>query len=407
MTKLQINIDRLKHNLLEVGQIANSGEKGYTRLAYSKEEKAAIEWLKQKLANLSLSVKQDRLGNTFGRLGDVDQPAICFGSHLDTVPEGGLYDGALGVIMGLECLQTLIESGYKPEIPLELITFVGEEANPLGGTFGSRAIAGLIKHSNKFEKKLQSLNFTWDDVVSVLKKPTDYLCYLELHIEQGALLETHDKKVGIVTSIAGILRLSIRVAGKASHSGTTPMNMRKDALLDAAKLIQTVNSMAIDAGGDIVATVGEITASPNLANVVPGQAELMIEIRGSNWDEMKTVEGKIRKWMLENIDAKVSIAVEKQPNALTESIQKSIEEVCKSRNTSYKYMFSGANHDANSLTSITDVGMIFVPSETGLSHHPDEFTSWSDIEIGANVMLETLLKLSKKYEKVNMAVEKS
>ncbi|MGW6301773.1 M20 family metallo-hydrolase [Peribacillus butanolivorans] len=397
MTKLQINIDRLKHNLLEVGQIANSGEKGYTRLAYSKEEKAAIEWLKQKLANLSLSVKQDRLGNTFGRLGDVDQPAICFGSHLDTVPEGGLYDGALGVIMGLECLQTLIESGYKPEIPLELITFVGEEANPLGGTFGSRSIAGLIKHSNKFEKKLQSLNFTWDDVVSVLKKPTDYLCYLELHIEQGALLETNDKKVGIVTSIAGILRLSIRVDGKASHSGTTPMNMRKDALLDAAKLIQAVNSIAIDAGGDIVATVGEITASPNLANVVPGQAELMIEIRGSNWGEMKTVEEKIRKWMLENIDAEVSIAVEKQPNALTESIQKCIEEVCKTRNTSYKYMFSGANHDANSLTSITDVGMIFVPSKAGLSHHPDEFTSWLDIEIGANVMLKTILSLCRKY----------
>ncbi|MFE0506533.1 allantoate amidohydrolase [Peribacillus butanolivorans] len=397
MTKLQINIDRLKHNLLEVGQIANSGEKGYTRLAYSKEEKAAIEWLKQKMINLSLSVKQDRLGNTFGRLGDVDQPAICFGSHLDTVPEGGLYDGALGVIVGLECIQTLIESGYNPEIPLELAAFVGEEANPLGGTFGSRAVAGLVKHSNKFEKKLQSLNFTWHDVVSVRKKPTDYHCYLELHIEQGALLETIDKKVGIVTSIAGILRLSVRVNGKASHSGTTPMKMRKDALLDAAKLIQTVNSIAIDEGGNIVATVGEITASPNLANVVPGQVELMIEIRGSNWEEMKTVEEKIRKWMLENIDAEVAIAVEKQPNALTESIQKCIEEVCKTRNTSYKYMFSGANHDANSLTSITDVGMIFVPSKAGLSHHPDEFTSWLDIEIGANVMLKTILSLCRKY----------
>ncbi|MFE4896031.1 Zn-dependent hydrolase [Peribacillus butanolivorans] len=397
MTKLQINIDRLKHNLLEVGQIANSGEKGYTRLAYSKEEKAAIEWLKQKMINLSLSVKQDRLGNTFGRLGDVDQPAICFGSHLDTVPEGGLYDGALGVIVGLECIQTLIESGYNPEIPLELAAFVGEEANPLGGTFGSRAVAGLVKHSNKFEKKLQSLNFTWHDVVSVRKKTTDYHCYLELHIEQGALLETIDKKVGIVTSIAGILRLSVRVNGKASHSGTTPMKMRKDALLDAAKLIQTVNSIAIDEGGNIVATVGEITASPNLANVVPGQVELMIEIRGSNLEEMKTVEEKIRKWMLENIDAEVAIAVEKQPNALTESIQKCIEEVCKTRNTSYKYMFSGANHDANSLTSITDVGMIFVPSKAGLSHHPDEFTSWLDIEIGANVMLKTILSLCRKY----------
>ncbi|WP_103106943.1 Zn-dependent hydrolase [Brevibacillus reuszeri] len=400
MKTTRINLERLKKNLLEVGAVANAGHKGYTRLAYSPEEKQALDWLQEKMKALSLTVSQDRLGNVTGRWGEADKPAIAFGSHLDTVPNGGLYDGALGVIVGLECLETMKEAGVLPEVPLELTAFVGEEANLLGGTFGSRAIAGLVERSEDFENKLRQLDFTWEDVQASKRSKDDYHCYLELHIEQGALLETNQKQIGIVTAIAGILRLAVQVAGRASHSGTTPMHLRQDALLDASRLIQEVNRLAVAANSDIVATVGEISISPNLANVVPGQADLMIEIRGSSWAEMKGIEEQIRTWAHDNIDASISVAVEKQPMSLPASIQACIDEACQKQDRSYQYMFSGANHDANSMTALADVGMIFVPSKDGVSHHPDEYTSWDDIEAGANVMLETLQLLIEKYRQV-------
>jgi hydantoinase/carbamoylase family amidase len=400
MRPLQVNIERLKRNLLELGSIANLGEKGYTRPAFSMAEKQALDWLQGKLDHLPLVVSQDRLGNVYGKWGEKEEASVLVGSHLDTVPEGGLFDGALGVVVGLECLQTLVENGYEPETPLELVAFVGEEANPLGGTFGSRAVAGLIPHSEGFEKKLAQFDFTWEDCLSVRRSSNDFRCFLELHIEQGAVLETKERKIGIVTSVAGILRLFVTVHGRASHSGTTPMHLRQDALLDASLLIQAVNKFAVSAKSDIVATVGEFAISPNLANVVPGEAELMIEIRGSDWNEMKGIEESIRNWTRETIKADISVVVEKHPNSLSTSIQKSIEKVCNDKNVPYHYMFSGANHDANSLTALTDVGMIFFPSKDGISHHPDEFTSWEDIEIGANVMLQTIQELSKIYTKV-------
>ncbi|MFF2450550.1 Zn-dependent hydrolase [Neobacillus sp. NPDC058068] len=400
MKPLQINMERLKRNLLEVGSVANLGDKGYTRPAFSIAEKQALDWLKGKLSKLPLAVSQDKLGNVYGKWGDTEEAAVSFGSHLDTVPEGGLYDGALGVIVGLECLQTLVEHGFEPETPLELVAFVGEEANPLGGTFGSRAVAGLIAQSEEFNKKLNQFDFTWNDYLSVRRSSNNFRCFLELHIEQGSVLETAERKIGIVTSIAGILRLFVTIHGRASHSGTTPMYLRQDALLDASKLIQEVNKLAVGAESDIVATVGEIGISPNLANVVPGEAELMIEIRGSQWNEMKGIEESIRKWASEHIHADISVVVEKHPNSLSPPIQKRIEKVCNDGNVPYQYMLSGANHDANSLTALTDVGMIFVPSKEGISHHPDEFTSWEDIEIGANVMLQTIQELSKMYAEV-------
>lgn len=398
MGQMKINLERVKNNLLAVGAVANAGERGYTRVAYSPEENKALDWLKTKLTDQSLTVMQDRVGNVFGRWGESGKPAISFGSHLDTVPEGGLYDGALGVIVGLECLETLHENGLEPEVPLELIAFVGEEANVLGGTFGSRAVAGLVKQSEDFDRKLTELDFSWDDVQAVKRGKEDYHCYVELHIEQGALLETNEKKIGIVTAIAGILRLSVKVVGRASHSGTTPMHLRKDALLDASRLIQEVNRLAVAAQSDIVATVGEIAISPNLANVVPGQADLMIEIRGSSWEEMKSIEEQIRRWASANIEAQIDIAVEKHPQSLPQSIQACIDRASQMQGESYQYMFSGANHDANSMTALTDVGMIFVPSKDGISHHPEEYTSWEDIEAGANVMLETLQLLIAKYK---------
>lgn len=211
MGQLKIKRTTVTSNLISLGKIANAGTKGFTRLAYSAEEKAAAEWLKQKLASLPVTVTQDRVGNVSAKWGDREQPAIAFGSHLDTVPEG-LFDGALGVVIGLECLETLIEAGYSPVVPLELIGFIGEEANALGGTFGSRAMAGLLPDSAAFTQQLQQRGFSRDDV-AVTRSPGEFHAFLEIHIEQGPVLEAAKRSIGIVTAIAGILPLSRRESG--------------------------------------------------------------------------------------------------------------------------------------------------------------------------------------------------
>lgn len=391
---LKINIERLRKNLLEVGDSFNSGSKGYNRLAFSPEEKAALEWLKQKLQKLNISVEQDSIGNVFGKFGDQTKASIAFGSHLDTVIEGGLYDGALGVVVGLECLETLSENGYAPIIPLELIAFVAEEANPLGGTFGSRAVTGMLTHNDVLNEKLESISLTRESCEAARKTSESFESFLELHIEQGSVLEDTPSQIGIVHSIAGILRLGVKIQGSARHAGTTPMIKRKDALVDASKLIHFLNGTVTKFDEQMVVTVGELNVYPNLASVVPGEVHLVIEIRGSDWSKMKAFELAIRTWLNAEVVATIEIDIEKYPNDMDKDIQKVIEEACIEQNVSYVSMVSGANHDSKSMATLTKAGMLFIPSKDGISHHPDEFSSWKDIEIGANVMLQTLIYLS-------------
>ncbi|MEH7415761.1 Zn-dependent hydrolase [Neobacillus drentensis] len=397
MKQLKINVNRVKKHFEELAKI-NSGRKGYTRCAYSKEEKEAKHWLVDQMNRLDIPVKLDSVQNVISRMGPAKGPAIAFGSHLDTVIEGGLYDGALGVIAGLEMMEILKEQNIQLPVPIELICFTGEEANPLGGTFGSRAMAGLIDYTPEYEKKLNDLGFNWEDILQAKREKSDFLSFLELHIEQGQVLEAHEQSIGIVTSIAGMIRFQVRVIGKASHSGTTPMNMRNDALLKSAGLIQAVHDIAKEYGETIVATVGEFSIFPNMANVVPGEATLLIEVRGSKREQMKEVEEKINEWIHRNLeDTEITPIVEKVPNVMSKSIQDEIEHACIDLGMSYQHMLSGANHDTNSMTHLTETGMIFVPSENGISHHPDEFTSWKEIEDGINVMLQTVYRLSNQY----------
>lgn len=397
MNTLTINMDRVKKHFDHLSKF-NSGNKGYTRTAYAKEELEAKNWLIAQLHRLEIPVTVDSAKNVIGRLGSQYGPAIAFGSHLDTVIEGGLYDGALGVIAGLEIMEVVKEQNIPLPIPFELICFTGEEANPLGGTFGSRAKAGLIEYSPDYEKKLERLEFSWSDVSKAKQEKEDYVSFLELHIEQGEVLETNNQRIGIVTSIAGMIRFEVKVIGRASHSGTTPMHLRNDALLQASQLVQVVNEIARDYGENIVATIGEMSIFPNLANVVPGEATLLIEVRGSKWEQMKEVEEKIKEWIASHLkQTEISTVVEKRPNKMAPTVQEEIEKACQEQGISYRYMLSGANHDANSMSHLTDTGMIFVPSKNGISHHPEEYTSWEEIEDGINVMLQTVLHLANKY----------
>lgn len=391
-----ICIERIQADLEDMAQSFNSNAKGYNRLAFSKEENGALEWLQKKLEELNVTVTQDAVGNVFGRIGPTDKPAIAIGSHLDTVIHGGLYDGALGVVAGLEVLRVIQEKNIEIGLPVELIAFRAEEANPLGGTFGSRALVGQLDVNSEIEEKLKLVGLTKEDCQSALQNRPLYKRFIELHIEQGAVLEENQQKIGIATGIAGILRVEAIFKGEARHAGTTPMCQRKDALVHAAKFILHAEGTVVDFDPQMVVTIGELDLQPNLASVVPDFVKLTIEIRAMDWEKMIEFQKSLQQFAYSNnFNVSFRTTVEKKPNDLDKQIQEQIEKVCIENRISYRYMMSGANHDCKSMSSIVPAALIFIPSKDGISHHPAEFSSWGDIEIGAQVYLETVLKLSK------------
>lgn len=391
-----ICIERVQADLEEMAQSFNSDSNGYNRLAFSKEEDGALEWLRKKLEELNITVTQDPIGNVFGRIGPTNKPAIALGSHLDTVIHGGLYDGALGVVVGLEVLRVIQEKNIQIESPVELIAFRAEEANPLGGTFGSRALVGQLNINAEIEEKLRLVGLTKEDCLSSLQNRNLYKQFIELHIEQGAVLEENLQKIGIATGIAGILRVEAIFKGEARHAGTTPMAQRKDALVHAANFILHAERTVANYDPQMVVTIGELELQPNLASVVPDLVKLTIEIRAMDWAKMIEFQKGLQQFAYDNgFNVSFSTTVEKKPNDLDKRIQEQIEKVCIENHIPYRYMMSGANHDCKSMSSIVPSALIFIPSKDGISHHPDEFSSWEDIKIGAQVYLETVLQLSK------------
>lgn len=386
---MTIDIDRIKENLEYVGNTFNSGTEGYNRLAFSKEEKGAIDWLADELTDYGIDVRRDAIGNLFARVGPFNKPVYAFGSHLDTVKNGGLYDGALGVMVALECLIQLKENNIE-NAAYELVCLVGEEGNPLGGTFGSRVITGQFDLNEPNDETLKEAGLTREQIKKSLNTIDDYAGFIELHIEQGSVLENNDNKTGVVTSIAGIVRHHITVKGEAGHSGTMPMVYRKDALVMASEIVQHINTEVRKLDDGTVATVGQLEVKPNAATIIPGEVEMTFETRSGNKDRLDTFPEEILSWIKENYDVEVVPGVVKPTNAMTDKIIEAIEKSGKKLNLPTMRIMSGANHDTNTLAPFMDVGMIFVPSIDGISHNPAEKSNWEYIDNAAEIMLETL-----------------
>lgn len=391
---MSININRIKENLEYVGNTFNSGSEGYNRLAFSKEEKDAINWLEEELKNNGISVRRDSIGNLFARIGPEDKPVYAFGSHLDTVKNGGLYDGALGVMAALECLLQLKEQNSQ-NTAYELVCLVGEEGNPLGGTFGSRVITGQVNSDDLEDDILKAADLTKEQIKDASNTIQDYAGFIELHIEQGTVLENNGNKTGVVTNIAGIVRNHITVLGEAGHSGTMPMEYRKDALVMASEIVQHINSEVRNLDDGTVATVGQLEVRPNAATIIPGEVEMTFEVRSGNKGRLETFPEEVLSWIKENYDVKIKSGVTKPTNAMSDKIIETIEQAGAKLNLPTMRMLSGANHDTNTLAPFMDTGMIFVPSIDGISHNPTEKSDWKDIENAVNIMLETLKSLDK------------
>jgi len=392
-------------NLISRIGITSSGSE---RTAYSIKEIRAKEMLVQLMRRAGLSVSIDGVGNIFGKTQGRG-PALMMGSHIDSVPGGGRFDGVAGVASALEVAQSVLEQGASIAHPLEVCGFSAEESSRFGvGTMGSAVITGELnadevmglrdRHGISLGQVLGRLGLTEKDVNGSRRRPDDLLGYLELHIEQGPVLEASGKKIGVVKAIAAPTRMKVCFLGRADHSGTTPMDLRRDALAAGSELVLAVEDICRHRIREVVGTVGMMNVKPNAMNVVPETVEMGVDIRSissqAKSEASRSVMNRAREIAdRRGLDVDITVLREEEPVALDPDMISLLEEVCSSTDIPYMLMTSGAGHDAMNMAKITKAGMIFVPSHMGLSHNPDEWTDLNDIELGANCLLQAALRL--------------
>jgi len=413
---IKINSERLIRDFNTVSRIGIGEHGSVTRLVFSVKELRARQLLIHLMHQAGLEIQIDRIGNIFGRHdgANAKAPAVLAGSHLDTVVQGGKFDGAMGVIGALEAVRTLKEQAVALPCPVEVVCFVGEESSRFGfSTLGSSLLAGEVKgedlthavdsEGTKLEDILSSMGIYRDSLASLRRDPATIKAYLELHIEQGPILEAKNKKIGVVTSIAAPTRFKVIFTGQADHSGTTPMEMRKDALVAAASLISYVEEVSSRFSqmeqGRVVGTVGAMKIEPGVINAIPGKAELSVDIRSITAEAKERVAGMVTERARE-IAARRAIGVEilpirsELPVVLDENFTRLLQRSCEEKGIPYEVMPSGAGHDAMQMAKITRAGMIFVPSKRGISHSPQEWTDPEDICLGAQLLLETMIRVA-------------
>jgi beta-ureidopropionase / N-carbamoyl-L-amino-acid hydrolase len=403
---LHINAKRIEERIAALSQFGKNPEGGVSRVAFSDADIQGRNYIQTLMKEAGLEVRIDTAGNIIGKRAGTNPslPPILFGSHIDSVPGGGNYDGDVGVIAAMECIEVLKESNQTTQHPLEVIVFSDEE----GGLVGSRSMAGdfhesameIKSHSGKtIREGIRAIGGDPDRINEAQRTKGSITAFLELHIEQGGILDSEKINIGVVEGIVGINWWDVTIEGFANHAGTTPMNQRKDALLAAAKLITAVNKVATSIPGRQVATVGRIKAEPGAPNVIPGKVVMSLEIRDLSSEKIQMVYDKIQaeaKKIEQESGTKIqfnALDTTAVPALSDERIRKLIAEAAQELGFSYKLMPSGAGHDAQDIARIAPMGMIFVPSVSGISHSPKEFTRTDDMANGAAVLLRTILKI--------------
>ena len=402
---LKVNGPRITDHLKGLSEYGKNPQGGVSRVAYTAADVAGREYVMGLMRDAGLEVSIDVAGNLVGTRAGTDSALkpIILGSHIDSVPEGGNYDGDVGSLGAIEVAQTLNEHGARLHHPLQVIIFQNEEGGLLGSSALGRGIdaarLNLVSQSGKaIRDGIRFLGGDPDRIAAAKRSPGSIRAYLELHIEQGAVLEQQHIQIGIVEGIVGILDSEVTVEGFANHAGTTPMDQRHDALLSAARFVDKFNSVVTGVPGRQVGTVGWIKAEPGAYNVIPGKVRLGVEIRDLDaskikalfersraaGDEIGHLNGTTFHFFPQDVSA---------PALTDRSVQGIIAATAKQLNFSTKLMPSGAGHDAQEMANIGPIGMIFIPSVGGISHSPNEFSKPADIENGANVLLGTVERL--------------
>ena len=402
---LRINGKRVNGHLLALSRFGKNPEGGVTRVAYSDVDLQGRAYVIQLMRDAGLDVVIDAAGNIVGRRAGADpgKNPIVVGSHIDSVPQGGNYDGNVGSMAAIEVAQSLAEQGVALRHPLEVVIFQNEE----GGTVGSMAItAGLSNddlarttHSGATVREgIRRIGGDPDRLAQAIRKPGDIAAYLELHIEQGGILDAEDVDIGVVEGIVGIKWWDVTIEGSANHAGTTPMAQRRDALLAAARYVDAVSRVARARPGRQVATVGRIQAFPGAYNVIPGKVATSLEIRDLDASVIDAIRQDVQR-EVEQIAQDTgttftfTLTSDTVPAPTDTRVRRTIDEAAARLGLRRKSMPSGAGHDAQEMARLGPIGMIFVPSVGGISHSPREFTRPEDITNGTNVLLHAILGL--------------
>lgn len=403
---------RLQDDLEALAGIGRGEDHGLYRAAFSPAWDEARRWLMAKGAEAGLEVAEDAALNVRLTLPGRDRglAAVATGSHLDTVPGGGPLDGALGVVAGLECLRRLGEAGARRQRDIELYAFTDEEGR-FGGMLGSQALAGTLTPERvlgavdssglRLADVLAARGLEPLQVLRARRPPGSWRAFVELHIEQGPVLERSAARLGVVEGIVGLFKWDVRLLGEANHAGTTPMDARRDAFAGLAEFARRLADLLEELGGPTSrANIGRVRLFPGAANVVPGCAEFSLEARDLDpavlarlADGFRRTLSAIarRRGLMFEFEVKSEIA----PVACDPELVAHVEQVARDLDPRAMRLPSGAAHDAQALAALAPIAMLFVPSQAGRSHHPAEWTAWEDIELGANALLVCLASLSR------------
>ena len=403
---LQVAIDRL-------AQFNDDpGAGGITREVFTPTYRAALDWVAEQMRAAGMQTRLDAFGNLWGRWEGSDPiaPRVITGSHIDTTLNAGRYDGVVGVLGAIDAVERLRAGGFRPQRTVEVVAFAGEEPRFGTGCIGSRALVGALgpegartlfdRDGVSLAEALREFGLSPERIGDARLRPSTVHAFVELHIEQGLVLETHGEQIGVVTAIAAPHDFRLVVRGAATHSGATPMALRRDALAGAAEMMTVLERLAREsASGTTVGTVGVIRVQPGAINVVPGDVELEVDIRDSDYAARETVVDGVldaARQIAQRRDLALEIApiVQDRPVRCAESVIDAAQQACTQLGVNFRRMVSGAYHDAMILGAAVPIGMVFVPSRGGVSHHPDEYTSPEQLEVGVRVLAGVLEQLA-------------
>ncbi len=408
MAILTINEARFRRDFEALSKIGATPQGGVHRPAFSPAHLKARQWFRRQALAAGLEVRVDGAGNHSAILRqDEAARTLLIGSHLDSVPNGGRFDGALGVLAGLEVLRTVKEAGLPLKTNLEAIDFSDEESS-LVDYLGSRALVGLLQPEDlrapiggraRFEKGLARSGLEEKQIFLARRDPQTIKGYLELHIEQGPKLEMVGIKIGIVTGIVGIRAYHLIFRGRANHAGTTPMQNRSDAGLGASAFLLAARAIALHEAQDCVENVGNLQFSPGAFNVIPGVVDVSLEIRSDHEASLDTLEQTLlARARIEaerfGLGLEIETVSHAYPVLMDPDMKAALSQAADELGLSHQEIASGAGHDAQMLAQITPAGMVFVPSVGGVSHTPAELTTWEDCTNGVNVLLAAAIKLA-------------
>jgi len=408
-TQLCMDGDRLNRTLYQLAEIGQQPNGGVSRIAFTTEDMLARQLVRSWMEEAGMDVRIDAAGNMIGRYAGrfATAPALATGSHIDTVPMAGRYDGCLGVLAGIEVVRVLNDQKIRLNHPIEVIVFTDEESTVIG----SKAMAGEIKFDAEYYRRkdgtaietcLERIGGDWSKVATAKRDRGEMAAFVELHVEQGGVLEAANTQIGVVKGVVGQHRFRVDITGRPNHAGTTPMNMRQDALVAAAQVVLTVNRIAVETPGEQVATVGYLKVLPCATNTVPAAVDLRIDLRDLSQTHLNNLIKQIQQ-ELAHIATETNTKIEMhetfhvRPTPATPAVMEAIAQVCQQQGLNTLQLPSRAGHDAQEIGRFTDMGMIFIPSQGGISHSEEEFSSVEECTQGANVLLHTLLELDQLY----------